>query len=210
MPSHYETLDIPRDATPEQIKSAYRKAASANHPDKGGSAEAMQAVNKANDVLSDPEKRARYDETGLDDGELTLAEKAAQLFPSLLRGALLQSGPLLHNMRKMLEQQEEGFAEDRDNNLANKAKLKQRLGRFKRKAKGKPNVIQEVIEQEITSINQQLAHFPEAVAMVKELTKLVNDYDSDEPPPEPVSLRGSGRSLADLMGLYGSKGTFNV
>lgn len=60
---HYETLGVARDATQEQIRAAYRAKASAAHPDKGGSVEAMQAINTAYHVLSDPGLRALYDQT---------------------------------------------------------------------------------------------------------------------------------------------------
>lgn len=46
MTDHYDTLGVPRDADAQAIKKAYRKASSAAHPDKGGSDEAQQAVNR--------------------------------------------------------------------------------------------------------------------------------------------------------------------
>lgn len=63
-PDLYDILGVPRDAKPRDIKAAYRKAATAAHPDKGGSDEDLQAINQAWETLGDPEKRARYDETG--------------------------------------------------------------------------------------------------------------------------------------------------
>lgn len=61
-PDHYSTLGVPRDAAPDTIKRAYRKRSSESHPDKeGGSHEAQQAVNVAYAILSDPERRQRYD-----------------------------------------------------------------------------------------------------------------------------------------------------
>lgn len=63
-PDLYDTLGVPRDAKPRDIKAAYRKRASAAHPDKGGSDEELQAINLAYETLSDPEKRTRYDATG--------------------------------------------------------------------------------------------------------------------------------------------------
>lgn len=61
----YETLGIKPDATPAEIKRARRDRARQLHPDKqtGDHAE-MAAVNKAFDVLSDPERRLLYDQTG--------------------------------------------------------------------------------------------------------------------------------------------------
>lgn len=60
----YADLGIKADASPEEIKQAYRKRARETHPDHGGSEEEFQKVNAANIVLSDPEKREKYDRTG--------------------------------------------------------------------------------------------------------------------------------------------------
>lgn len=59
--SHYDTLGIQRTATPEEIKRAYRKLASQHHPDKGGDTGKFQEVEEAYRVLSDPQKKAEYD-----------------------------------------------------------------------------------------------------------------------------------------------------
>lgn len=67
---YYKVLDLSRDATPEQIKEAYRKLARKHHPDLNpNNAEAVkrfQQINEANEVLSDPEKRKKYDQYGAD------------------------------------------------------------------------------------------------------------------------------------------------
>src|SRR5262245_17918437 len=64
---YYQALGVPRDAPVEDIKKAYRKLARKYHPDvsKEKDAEArMKEVNEAYTVLSDPEKRAAYDQLG--------------------------------------------------------------------------------------------------------------------------------------------------
>ena len=58
---HYLTLGVDKTATPEQIKKAYRKLASLNHPDKGGDTAKFQAIQTAYDTLSNPQKRQQYD-----------------------------------------------------------------------------------------------------------------------------------------------------
>ncbi|MBK9968774.1 MAG: molecular chaperone DnaJ [Holophagales bacterium] len=64
----YEILGVARDATPDQIKSAYRKLALNHHPDRNpGNSEAEQRFREAAEaysILSDTEKRARYDRYG--------------------------------------------------------------------------------------------------------------------------------------------------
>lgn len=65
----YEMLGVPKDATPKQIRKAYRAAAMKYHPDRNGGtqeAEALfQDISKAYETLSDPAKREFYDNTGM-------------------------------------------------------------------------------------------------------------------------------------------------
>jgi DnaJ-class molecular chaperone len=66
---YYKILGVPKNATTEDVKKAYRKLARQYHPDvnKGANAEKrFKEVNEANEVLSDPEKRKRYDTVGPD------------------------------------------------------------------------------------------------------------------------------------------------
>lgn len=58
---HYSTLGVAKNASPDEIKKAFRKLASQHHPDKGGDTKKFQEIQAAYDVLGDPEKRAQYD-----------------------------------------------------------------------------------------------------------------------------------------------------
>lgn len=64
----YEVLGVPRDASQDEIRSAFRRLARAYHPDVNpndpSAEEKFKEVGDAYAVLSDPEKRARYDRTG--------------------------------------------------------------------------------------------------------------------------------------------------
>ena len=58
---HYQTLGVKPESDPKTIKTAYRKLASKHHPDKGGDQEQFKKIQKAYETLSDPNKKAEYD-----------------------------------------------------------------------------------------------------------------------------------------------------
>jgi curved DNA-binding protein len=65
---YYETLGVPKTATADEIRSAFRKLARKYHPDvakdKKAAEEKFKQINEAYEVLSDPEKRQKYDQLG--------------------------------------------------------------------------------------------------------------------------------------------------
>ena len=64
---YYEVLGVARNASQDEIKKAFRRLARQYHPDvnkEAGAAEKFKEINEANEVLSDPEKRAKYDRLG--------------------------------------------------------------------------------------------------------------------------------------------------
>lgn len=61
MTDHYATLGVPKTASQDEIKRAFRKLASQHHPDKGGDTRKFQEVQAAYDVLGDEAKRQQYD-----------------------------------------------------------------------------------------------------------------------------------------------------
>src|SRR4051812_22214429 len=67
---YYETLGVSKTATDDEIKSAFRKLARKHHPDvakdKKSAEEKFKQINEAYEVLSDPEKRKKYDQLGAD------------------------------------------------------------------------------------------------------------------------------------------------
>lgn len=79
---YYKILGIPKTATESDIKTAYRKLARKYHPDLNPNDETakrkFQQANEANEVLSDPEKRKKYDKYGKDWEHAEAFEKANQ------------------------------------------------------------------------------------------------------------------------------------
>lgn len=63
-PDYYKTLGVPRNASADEIKKAYRKLARKHHPDTGGDEAKFKEINEAYEVLSDEKKRDLYDQYG--------------------------------------------------------------------------------------------------------------------------------------------------
>ncbi|MGH3000178.1 MAG: DnaJ domain-containing protein, partial [Gaiellaceae bacterium] len=80
MKSLYDTLEVKKGASDEEIKKAYRKLARKYHPDANGgdksAEERFKEVQQAYDVLSDPEKRKQYDRFGSQNGRAGTAGPA--------------------------------------------------------------------------------------------------------------------------------------
>src|SRR4026207_2106127 len=79
---YYKTLGVSKNAAEKEIKAAYRKLARKYHPDLNpNDSEAkkkFQQINEANEVLSDPEKRKKYDQYGKDWKQSEQFEQAKQ------------------------------------------------------------------------------------------------------------------------------------
>lgn len=87
MPDYYAILEVERTADEKTIKAAYRKLALAYHPDRNrGNDEAeekFKAINEAYAVLSDPEKRSRYDRYGTVDESIPMGGDIFDIFASV-------------------------------------------------------------------------------------------------------------------------------
>lgn len=87
MTNLYDILGVPEDASQQEIRKAYKKQASIHHPDKNlddpEATTRFQAIQKAYDILSDPDKRKRYDETGSMDSAPSIRDHAIEVVAKL-------------------------------------------------------------------------------------------------------------------------------
>jgi molecular chaperone DnaJ len=89
---YYEILEIARDADAKTIKASYRKLALAYHPDRNpgdaGAEEKFKSINEAYAVLSDPDKRSRYDRYGSVEEGIPMGSDIFDIFASVFGGGM--------------------------------------------------------------------------------------------------------------------------
>lgn len=185
--THYETLGVLASATPDEIKAAARRAASAAHPDReGGSTERMAEVNRAREVLLDPERRSRYDATGLDDQPATIEAKARDMLLQLFSAAIENSeGNWLHEVSKLIAQHRSNLLEAQSTAQTKRARCVRRTGKIKVRAG--ENLVQMLLDSQLRNIDAQLANVEEAMQINAAAAKMLSDYEGGEvEPPAPT------------------------
>merc|ERR1719511_513805 len=88
----YKTLDVDKNSSEADIKKAYRKLAVKHHPDKGGDPEKFKEITRAYEVLSDSEKRSKYDKYGEDGLEGDGGGDPSDIFDAFFNGGRRQGG----------------------------------------------------------------------------------------------------------------------
>lgn len=188
--NHYEVLGVSPDASPEEIKKAYREKAKQVHPDKGGDQSDFEPIVHAYDVLKNPERRQLYDATGQD--KKTPIEQSVQgLLMELFNRALSVENdlPIVRTVREQVKSGMEnipGMIED-----LNARKLKLQAKREKVKAKG-PNLVHMIIDGELKGIAAKVMQLEHEIEVGKAALKELKNYSEDWNPPEPTVIQFVG------------------
>lgn len=180
----YQTLRVPRTATPERIRRAYRTLALKLHPDRGGDPAAFQAATEAHAVLSDPERRARYDATGEIDERPAAhphADLMAFLAPVLFavleglvkQGRDLKRAHVVEEMRKVLRDGEQKLKQGRAELLKIRAGAETAAGRFTVWA-GEENLLASAARAHLAHVDHQLAELDAEVGRVTRALEYLN------------------------------------
>jgi DnaJ-class molecular chaperone len=154
--THYETLGVGKNASAEEIKRAYREKMQKAHPDKnqGGNHEEAVAIQQAFEVLSDPERRKRYDETGDDSAVPSIDVAARGVIVGLFRMCMdkvPESVDLIDLVRQQIAENHIHMRAEIVTASIRIAQLRRRQQRIKYKGAEK-NFLDEAIETEIAKV----------------------------------------------------------
>mmetsp|Transcript_82483 Transcript_82483/g.197905 ORF Transcript_82483/g.197905 Transcript_82483/m.197905 type:complete len:515 (+) Transcript_82483:99-1643(+) len=115
----YKLLEVEKNASEADIKKAYRKLAVKHHPDKGGDPEKFKEITRAYEVLSDSDKRSKYDRFGEEGLDNDGPGDASDIFEAFFGGGGRRGGggqrrrqktkDVVQNLKVTLEQMYGGF-----------------------------------------------------------------------------------------------------
>lgn len=195
--SPYEILGVPKDATAADIRAAYRRRASAAHPDRAqGDTADMAAVNQARDILLDPERRRRFDETGSTEKKNTVEDEAFQVLAQIFTKVLAAQGTdgrIVALVTEATTELRQTVLTDRESALA----LQRRL-RSKRKlvkSKGPVNIVHGIIDAQVSAAHSKVATCNHMLKVVSAALRMLRDYE-DETVPQPAPQRYSLYEMA--------------
>lgn len=185
----YVLLGVTRSANAAAIKTAYRSQVQTAHPDRGGDPSAFIAIVKAFDLLSDPEARRLYDETGdIDEDAVTsfrrdVAKVLADMFDAAVESAVASGLDLgqVDFVRQMSVAVRTGLAEARgglgrtDRDIAALGKLEKRIHR----KGGGPNLFAERLTAQIEAKTLERAASRRRVLLLETAIVELGNYRSE-------------------------------
>lgn len=180
-------LQINEDATPQQIKAAYRRLAKLHHPDAGGRAEDFDRVQKAYDLLQDAEALAKWQRDGQEPQGAAQDPRAAAILQVIILhlDAALQEAEhvsIQQEMLKTMKQHQEMLAKAQRENAAASKKLASRLSRIK-----SPGIILDVMTDRLRKMEDESKFRHTEGELLLEAIEQVQQLQEDRVEPSPAS-----------------------
>jgi curved DNA-binding protein CbpA len=213
MINHYEVLGVAKFADSLMLKRAYRSLAQKYHPDKEtGDAALFRQVQKAYEVLSDPERRAAYDENGLDDSSEKLRQEAMGELAKMLMMFIGHINPetddLICKMREHMRGQNMQIKDQKRRMGEEIKRCHQILSRLS--SPDKDNLFSQIIKGNIATCKQNLGILKRGELLGKEIEKVLSEYSYRTDPKKQYdhSFTVGKTAHVDLSQFLGRGGRF--
>ena len=176
----YDELELPRNCTFEEIKQQYRTLAQINHPDKGGDEKKFIRIKEAYETLSDPIKRAHYDNTGDYYQDANINNEVQNRLSNMISHFTQQINPEIDDL--ILKMKVDIYEAQRNTNqaivecnniirkltiISNKIKLKQIEGE---------NFLKKLVDVKITQKQTELSSHKRTLLVFDKMLEILEDY----------------------------------
>ena len=180
----YNILGVDPKSTPEEIKIAYRNLAREHHPDKGGDAEIFKEIAAAYSVLSDPEKRARFDSgESYDsirgpaiDNELRALSAIAQVFVELMKGQGAEYVDMVKEMVNVFKNAQGKFKSQKKDAEHQIMKFERIVKRIERKDGGDENIFVRASVQQIEMFKRTIENADRELDVSAKALEILDKY----------------------------------
>ncbi|MDK4729372.1 DnaJ domain-containing protein [Rhizobium phaseoli] len=182
MTSLYDTLGVAKDATADAIKKAFRSKAKKAHPDAGDDPKDFHALVKANDILSDPEKRQRYDDTGdIDDQVDTTDSQAMSIIAAFVDRFLNDKDARYKNMIADLKKTIGDEITTAKRSIEEGRAYELRALDVRKRVKGKKGaaLIGRMVDGQVENARRVIASLEQQIAVRARALNLVDDAEFD-------------------------------
>jgi len=188
----YKTLGVNRNASSKGIQNAFRRLVKKHHPDRGGDPEKFREVQEAYDVLSDPERRSRYDATGdtskkVDNREALLALAVSRAYALLLDKVLstkrdLTTIDVVGEMKSLLDAK----IRETEESLPELRKVMNNLSQVADRLTDEQGLLIGAAQFQVTNLGRQIEQFQKELDEMKLAHDYLNRcaYDFDKRPDE--------------------------
>ncbi len=197
----YDELGIPKDAAPEEVKRAYRKAAKEHHPDAGGKPEKFNQIAVAYRVLGDEAKRAKYDATGETDDQPDQRQAAAMQLVARICNELFADPEAIY--KDLPAEGVRACAQMRHDAKAHKAKVEKDIARLRKmhlrwKSKNPANPIGDMLAHQIKGHERAVAQVELDLTVFDAAEQVFRDstFERDQRPQPPF---GQSQRLWDTQ-----------
>ena len=175
----YIQLDIPVDASLEEIKQRFRTLAHLHHPDKGGNEEVFKSIKLAYEILMDPIRRKQYDLTG--DAEIAnIRDEAVTNIVQIILSIIPTFDPDQDDLIEIAKHKTKDMLTRENNQIANIQRdinnFEKVLTKLRIKNNGE-NILHNVIVNQIRDQRKDLLQNQQNVQVCTLMLEILNDYE---------------------------------
>jgi curved DNA-binding protein CbpA len=175
----YIELDIPIDATDEEIKIRFRSLAQTHHPDKGGDEQIFVRIKLAYEILIDPIRRKEFDLLGESSEDLSIRNAALDHISQMMSRIIPTINPETDDPVEMMRNEVLKIKTDMHHNInvcnAHLDQLQKVNRRFNTKSKRK-NLMLEIVEKQIEHRKNDLLGFEKNIKIADLILEILKDY----------------------------------
>lgn len=183
----YEILGVAPDAPTADIRRAYRKLVKKHHPDTGGDPEAFRRLQLAHDVLSDPVRRKRYDETGdFSDVVDNTDAQAIGVIDGLLNRIVQDADAASRDIIAWMKSRIEDDIAEANRYIIDMSGHEKRLTALAKRIVKRPknDIVGRVLNGKIEVVKTAIAGAQRNIAALQRATEMLSGYAFDPEPPK--------------------------